>query len=294
MDYDQIINELELKRKNITKKLLIFLGISAVIALIGLVIYGQQGFIIGLIIAVIMTIGVVADSANKYKKAFKEQLMPLLIAKTGIDLKYEYKNGLSHDDVMQSRLFKKADRFHSEDLMRGIIDEVEFISSDVRMEERRVTHDSKGRRQVHYVTYYSGRWFIYDFNKEFNGIIQVREDNLFEGPSWGLSIKKIALEDVEFNKKFKTYSSNEHDAFYVLTPSLMEKIKVLEKRYPGKIYFSFIGTKLHIAVYNSANGFEPPIWSPIDDNFIQSQVQDILILKDIIDELKLNRNIFKI
>lgn len=292
MDFQEILNQLEVQRKLIMKRIQYSIVISLIIMAISFI-FGQEGLIFGAIISVIISFGLIFDSVNKYKLLFKSKFMPLVIAKTGMDLKYEYKSGIAEDVVMQSKLFRRPDRYFCEDLMYGTFEDVSFLTSDVHMQERHVTTDSKGHRQVHYETFFLGRWFIYDFNKEFNGIIQVREDGFFAGPKWGLNVSKIMMEDVEFNKKFKTYATNQHDAFYVLTPTLLENIKKLESSYPGRIYFSFIGSQLHIAVYNSKNAFEPPIWSPIDERFIDAQVADILILKDIVNELKLNRKIFK-
>lgn len=292
MNFQELLLDLENQRKVVMKRIKYSVIISVVIILISLL-FDESGLIVGIIVSIILSAILIASSVNEYKKSFKSKFMPLIIEKVGMDLNYDFKSGISRDVVLQSRLFKQPDRYHCEDLMHGSFEDVNFVSSDVHMEERHVTTDSKGNRRVYYETYFQGRWFIYEFNKEFNGVIQVREDGFFEGPSWGLKVKKVSLEDVEFNKKFKTYSTNEHDAFYVLTPSLMEKIKELERRYPGKIYFSFIGKQLHIGIYNSKDAFEPPIWTPLNDEFVESQILDILILKDIVNELKLNRKIFK-
>ncbi len=294
MEYGDILNKLEAQRKMISKRILYSMGIIIVLLVMGLLITGSSsGLVFGGIIGIVIAVSYVANGTSKYKKAFKDQLMPLLIARTGLKLEYNYKDGVGENTVMSSKLFKRPDRYHCEDLMYGTIDDVRFMSSDVHMEERHITTNVKGSRQVSYITFFSGRWFVYDFNKEFNGIIQVREEGFLQGHPWGLNVNKISLEDVEFNKKFKTYATNEHDAFYVLTPHLLENMKDIEKRFPGKIYFSFIGTELHIAIYDSKDSFEPPIFSPIDDAFVQTQVQDIMILQDIVNELKLNRNIFK-
>ncbi|QVK18091.1 DUF3137 domain-containing protein [Mycoplasmatota bacterium] len=293
MEYNQLLEQLESQRQVIKKRMLYSIGIIIVTLLLGLLIGNSQGIVFGGIIGLVFSVAYVGSSASKYKQAFKNQLMPLIIAKTGMDLKYDYKDGVGKNTVMGSKLFKKPDRYHCEDLMYGTFDDVQFMASDVHMEEKHVTTDKDGHRRVEYITYFKGRWFVYDFNKEFNGIIQVREDGFFGGAQWGLNVEKISLEDVEFNKKFKTYASNQHDAFYVLTPTLMVNMKNLEKRFPGRIYFSFIGSQLHIAIYSSADSFEPPIFKPIDDAFVSSQVEDILILKQIVEELRLNRKIFK-
>ena len=42
-----------------------------------------------------------------------------------------------------------------------------------------------------------------------------------------MSREKVKMEDVDFNRMFKIYAENELDAFYILTPNMMEKIKKL-------------------------------------------------------------------
>jgi Protein of unknown function (DUF3137) len=293
MDYESKLQHLEEKRLRIIKRMKVC---AMVFIPIFLLCFLSEELMILIIVgglSLIISLAVIFDGISQYKKSFKLELMPILVSKVGLDIQYNYKEGISKQQAMQAKLFKRPDRYKCEDLMIGTIDGVKFYSSDVHMEERHVTRDSKGNTRVSYQTYFLGRWFIYDFNKEFKGIIQVREDGFLSGPLWGLGTEKIQLEDVEFNKKFKTYATNQHDAFYVLTPSLMENIKKLEARYPGRIYFSFIGSQLHVAIYNSKDSFEPPIFSPINDLFINTQIQDILIIDNIVQELKLNRKIFK-
>lgn len=293
MEYQEIINVLENKRKNLVKNILISAGIVLLSIIIGYIIDKEVAPVYAGFAGLIVSIILVSNKYSSYKKMFKDNFMPLIISKTGLDLKYDYKDGIGENTVNHSRLFKKADRFFHEDLMYGTLDGVEFMSSDVHMQDRRVTTDSKGRRRVKYVTFFKGRWFVYEFNKQFNGIIQVREDNIFSSLPWGLKLEKIKLEDIEFNKKFNTYATNQHDAFYVLTPTIMENIKKLERRFPGRIFFSFIENQLHIAINHQKDSFEPPIFSPIDESFINEIVVDILIIQDIVNELRLNRNIFK-
>lgn len=293
MQYNEIISNLENQRKRIIRNLLYSIGLVLIGLVVGYLVYSTVGLVTALFIGFFVVIIVFSASFSNYKKTFKNNLVPLLISQLGLDLKYDYKDGVGENTVNFSRLFKKPDRFLKEDLIYGTIDDVRFMTSDVLMQDRRVVRDRKGRKRVEYVTFFKGRWFVYEFNKEFNGIIQVREDNLFSSLPWGLNLQKIKLEDIEFNKKFNTYATNQHDAFYVLTPTLMENIKKLEQRFPGRIFFSFIESQLHIAINQSKDSFEPPIFSPIDDSFINEMVADIKIIQEIVNELRLNRKIFK-
>jgi len=193
--------------------------------------------------------------------------------------------GVDSCDVYNAEILKKASRYQSEDYIEGEINNVHFISSDVHLQERRSTGKSS-----HYVTYFKGRFFQFDFNKNFDGKIFVLEGNmpfLFHG------YDKIKLESVEFNQVFNTYTDNEHHAFYVLTPHFMEALLELEAKHHGKITMSFINNKLNIAINDKSDTFECAMFRHFDENIVNEFKSDILIIKSIIDSLKLDRVIFK-
>lgn len=67
---------------------------------------------------------------------------------------------------------------------------------------------------------------IFDFNKNFKSNVQVISNDFIKRSLPHIkNNKKVKLEDIEFYKMFKIYSEIEHDAFYILTPHFMEKIK---------------------------------------------------------------------
>ena len=72
---------------------------------------------------------------------------------------------------------------------------------------------------------------IFDFNKNFKSNFQVISNDFIKRSLPRIkNNKKVKLEDIEFNKMFKIYSEIEHDAFYILTPHFMEKIKNIVKK----------------------------------------------------------------
>jgi hypothetical protein len=101
------------------------------------------------------------------------------------------------------------------------------------------------------------------------------------------------LESVQFNKTFKTYTTNDHTAFYVLTPHLMEALMEFEKNNRGNIGFSFIDDKLYIGINNMRDTFELQLFRPVDKRLIDEFKRDLLVVKNVVHELRLNNNIFK-
>ncbi|MFK5883813.1 MAG: DUF3137 domain-containing protein [Candidatus Izemoplasma sp.] len=226
---------------------------------------------------------------NKMNHEFKLVIMKDLIEDFVDNGHYDPKAGLSARQVYDTEFIKHADRFHTEDYVSGSMDGVDFISSDVKLEERHVRRTKNGT-QTYYITYFMGRIFRFEFNKNFDGYLQVLEGGR---PQVKRNYNKVKLESVVFNKKFKTYSSNDHSAFYVLTPHFMESLMKFEKENKGKISFSFIDNMLYIGISNMRDTFELKMFTAIDKNTVSGFKQELLVIKEVIDELKLNRNIFK-
>ena len=57
------------------------------------------------------------------------------------------------------KLLKKGDREYIEDLIQGEVNGVKFRTCDLKLEERRVHHNSNGGTTVTYVPYFIGRFF---------------------------------------------------------------------------------------------------------------------------------------
>lgn len=229
-----------------------------------------------------------ATSFGKLKQAFKDTVLTEMFKNAIPGVYYNPRDGLSQSVVYDTDFLKRADRFHSEDFLSGQIDGVDFISSDVKLEERHVQHTKNGTR-VYYVAYFIGRVFRFEFNKNFVGSLQVLESGR---PRSG-GYKIVKLESIDFNKKFKTYSTEDITAFYILTPDIMEAIHNLERRNPGRISLSFHGDHLFVAINNNKDTFELKMFRPIDDSMVEEFKKDILVIKDFIMTLKLNNNLFK-
>ncbi len=281
-------------KKARSEKFIIIGGALAILGMLGLFIAanaltsGFEVFIGVIIIGVLLGVFGYAQFSSVVKK-FKGDYLKDLISEWIEDGYYDPKRGLSPAQVYHCEFLKKADRFHSEDLLTGKIDGIKFEASDIQLQERR-QRQTKNGTQTYYVTYFKGQMYVFDFNKDFDGFLQVLEN---QRPQSRRRYDRVKLESIDFNKKFNTYTTNQHTAFYILTPQFQERLMAIEKAHPGKIGFSFVDNQLHMAINNNKSNFTISLFRKIDEALLKAFREDLQVLYNIVDELKINKRIFK-
>ena len=106
---------------------------------------------------------------------------------------------------------------------------------------------------------------------------------------------KVEMESQEFNKHFRVYAEQPLDAFYILTPKIMEKIRNLDERNKGKLLLCFIDNKLHVGIYDNDDSFEHgSVYKKIDSEKVMNEIStDIQKITMFVDELELDNDLFK-
>ena len=293
------VEELEVLRKKARNIVLIGVLISIVIAII-LFITLQSPYIsfFAFIFGTIVTTKINIKPTKRFTLAFKEAFVLKSLKSVFTDLVYEPEKGLDESIISNTGMMDMGDRYSSNDYISGKYKNINVVQSDVHIEEEHETTDGDGNTTTTWVTIFRGRWMIFDFNKCFKANIQVCQKGFGNSrlSNWGAKIKykKVMMEDQVFNNSFRTYAQDEHDAFYILTPSLMEKIKKLASNISGKLLFCFIDNKLHIGIQNNKDSFEHGIFTRIDEEKVTNEIsQDIKLITNFIDELSLDNDLFR-
>jgi hypothetical protein len=249
------------------------------------------GFILSFLwiyFAVLVVIGAIGIAVfmiqlQQAAASFKDTLLDTVLQEFFDDYSHNKKTGLSLFDVMASELLDKPDRYFANDFIQGTHQGVGFAMSDVTMQ--RVTSDGKTTTVT---TYFRGPVMIFDFHKQTKGkliVQQTRRAQLFS------QYKSVALESVTFNKRFRTYATNEKLAFFILTPHFMERMQRLEDEIPGNFYFSFINGKMYVALHNNQDLFELNMFGTINEKIYDRFFHEVKIIVDLIEELRLNPNL---
>lgn len=295
------LDELRLQLK---KKYTTFIIIGVIVALIGLIISIMLEmppifmFIGGVAVFIIAMI-CCAKQAREYSLAFKNYFVKSSLQKIFTDLNYQPESGISRAVIASTNMMRMGDRYSSNDLVTARYKDIGFTQSDVHIEEEHETTDSDGNTRTYYVTIFKGRWMIFDFNKSFKADVQVAQKGFGNNKvsNWFSSEKfqKVEMESQEFNKNFKVYAQQPLDAFYILTPKVMEKIKNLDEKNEGKLLLCFIDNKLHVGIYNYEDSFEHgSVFKEINEDATRNKIStDIQKITMFVDELELDNDLFK-
>jgi hypothetical protein len=206
---------------------------------------------------------------KEYRRRYKEEVVREVVKAINPEWTYESEQGISEGEYRESGLFPtKHDRYRCDDLVYGTMEKTDFRCSEVHSEKKVVSYDKDGHRQERWETIFHGLFFHADFNKHFHGKTFVEPDfaERFLG-GLGASLQKISdkgelvkLENVEFEKLFVVHGSDQIEARYILTPTMMEAIVAIAKAWKFPVRLSFVGSRVYFAIHFMQNLFEPKTW----------------------------------
>jgi hypothetical protein len=251
----------------------------------GLLSYDQEipvflfgGIVIGVLVYLIFSDKGASAWSAKYKQELILTMVKSFFGENGV---YEPNNGHHPDEFNATDLFDRIPgRYQSEDLIQGKVDKTLITFSEVNAEYK--TTSSKGNTTWHSI--FRGILFTADFNKHFQGRTIVKGRVFSDG--------NVKMENPEFSKEFSVNATDQIEARYILSPSLMEKMLLLNKQWNHSLGFSFIGSNLTIAIRSDTDFFEASIWSKVGHHTWQRDWQLIGDLINMVDELDLNTRIW--
>lgn len=242
------------------------LTLGVVIFAVGLIIASWEGaFFIGAFIMIIGGIPLLKGSSaiSKAKSEVKDKLsksvIPEVLSSVFDGVQYDPDGRISDDVIHGTHMFFP---FHftdidGSDLIRGSYRGVNIEMSDITLTEVReyTETDDDGNTETHTQTsvHFTGQWLTCDFHKQLSADLCVFESNRRMRPR-----DLIETENEAFNQKYGVSCSSPHDAFYVLTPHMMEYIMTMDERAGGNTYLRFLKEgRVHVAVNSGRNHFEP-------------------------------------
>ncbi|MDY0276933.1 MAG: DUF3137 domain-containing protein [Acholeplasma sp.] len=249
------------------------------------IIFGFVGFI---------GMGIYFGKASKFKSDFsklvKSEFVDKILSEQFQQYEYHQHNHVSIGKINDAGLVRRPDRYRGEDLIIGSYNGVSFSVSDITLEEKHVTRTKNGTT-VTYVTYFKGRWYTYKFPKKFNQTLKIVEGGNIHTTTQGL--RKYETEMIEFNKKFSIFASDEQFFFYIVNPYLIERLMMLENAHRGRIYYCIKNDELHIGINDGSDSLEVTFNKQINAESFKRFTEDIVLIKNIIEEFRLDNVKFK-
>lgn len=230
-----------------------------------------------------------SKSYQKYSNGYKKLFVKSTFNKLFDEVYYDVDNSVNVDKVFDNiknvGMLQIGNCIHSNDYIYGKYKGVNFEYSDFVTSNK--TDDSN-------IVLFAGQWLIFDFNKKFKFDFQVCEKDFKNSKVDRENFKKVELEDIEFNNIFNVYSQNDLDTFFVLTPSIIEKLKELNNNLNGSLLLCFVENKLHIGLCNGEDFFERDVSSEINVNKENEKVmEDLKVILSFVDILNLDNDLFK-
>jgi hypothetical protein len=306
-DLKRDLEALEQQRQKIMTQSLIVFGVLAAVGVVGGLFAMGQGMPPMIMIFILIGCAIIGGiyyhvAGTDYRGGFKGNILRKLVAFVEPGLNYLPGQGISEGLFTAAGMFQQGiDRYDCEDMIQGKIDKTQLMFSEVHAEYK-TTSGSGKNRHTEWHTIFKGIFFIADFNKNFHSRTVVLPDTaeklfgLFGQTlqSWSSSYGQLVkLEDVEFEKEFVVYGTDQIEARYILSPALMERIVLFQRKLGTKIYLSFLGSKVFGAISVEKNLFEPKMFSSLlDYNVITEYYAQLQLGISVVEELNLNTRIW--
>ncbi len=281
---ENLIQKLNAERNKVLQRYIILLVVTGITGIS----LAKFEPIAGLIVAALMyTFGGLCIGIYGYKAHFKTKLLTTLFNDNFENCKFNFDDVDNEDQFFQLGLIPHANDYHADDLISGDYRGIHFKRCDVRLHDLIGIGDHREDSNI-----FTGQWICYSLPyKKFKSKTRVIPNGLFKASDPGRfldeeNLDRLETESSSFNEFYSIFTTNSEDAFYLLTPQMMERIIKLDCKYED-IRIAFINSKMHILIESNENMFEPSILDSVNENLIRTLEKQIDIIKDIADILKL-------
>ena len=221
----------------------------------------------------------------EFNYAYKGTIVSNFLNNNFDNLMYDPNKGIDYDIIKNLNIIRTGTKFRASDYLKATYKNITFEFCEINIED-----DSNGESTA---TLFQGQWFIFELNKCIKSNVHIFDKEIFwakakkETDDINQVFQKVEVEDIDFNQIFDVYAQIEQEAFYLLTPTFIEKIKEINKKTEGRLLFGISGNKIHVGILNHNNLFEPNIFKKTDINkekeIIFNQIQFITNFIDSMD-----------
>lgn len=239
-----------------------------------------------------------------FRSQFKHEFIGQLLNSIADDVRYAPEgNAIVMEEYRRSELYPRTvDRETIQDTIVCRVGKTDLVISELHTEYKSTSTDKDGKQKVTWHTIFHGLFISADFHKDFRGATFVRSDvaekafgvvgRFFQKPIFSAN-ELVLLEDPDFEREFVVHSSDQVEARYILSTSLMQKMWELKQRFSDRVEFSFLQSRMFIAISGNRDYFEPTLTrSLLDTEYLKEFLGQAHLCLGIVEDLGLNVRIW--
>ena len=159
------------------------------------------------------------------------------------------------------------------------------------IDESEFTDNETGQTEKQSLLYFKGQWLTCDFGKELAGEVYISERA--KKKRRGMK-SDVSMDNEQFDTRFCVRANNPQEAFYILTPHMMEYITAMADKSGGLVYMSFLRNgKMHVAVQTGHDFFELGKTNTDVETLRQKFLDELRWFTDIVDTLRVEDTLYK-
>lgn len=141
---------------------------------------------------------------------------------------YEYhrRRGFLRNEVFATQLIAMGNQYHSEDYIKGFYKGIAFEMADVVVKDRK-----RVGRHTQTIDIFKGQWIKVKVKSKAPSPLLIFHKSMkpsFKRDFHQKVLREIQTESVAFNNTYRVFSLRDVDAFYILTPKVIERLNQLE------------------------------------------------------------------
>ena len=103
----------------------------------------------------------------------------------------------------------------------------------------------------------------------------------------------VKMDNHKFEQEFVVFSSDQIEARYILTPSMMERLLEFKRKSIYPLYISFVNDCIHIVICTNKNNFEANLFQSVTNhNAAFEYILHINLASTLVNNLKLNQKLW--
>ena len=208
-------------------------------------------------VAMLLDLFFISRLVSSYKQLFGENMMKSVMEARFENVSYEPSRPLAASVIENTDMILLGNRYESSEYRSATYRSIRFTMADVSLKNV-IRQGSK----MASVTYFSGTWMIFEFDKAFRSHLQIKEKSFLnaqqprgEHPD----MNRVAVGGESFCRFFKVYAESLDAAESFLSSALENAVMKLNYDLRGDLMFYFSKNCLHIALHGKRAQYEPPM-----------------------------------